>query len=134
MEISEIKKPLSRFIKEGSSTFCTICGSSIKFKYFGCIKKIGCIQPECENYYEKHNKVKAYKDSDFKIEYYPETHRYYPTYKGRYLYRDYYSGIYNLEDNLRWAKYGDLEKEALKIITVFKEQQFKENIKIIEVK
>ena len=50
------KPPLERVIQEGSYTFCKKCGSSIKFGGFLWLKKLGCIQPECENYYGKNKK------------------------------------------------------------------------------
>ena len=39
-----------RIIQEGEVYICKKCGSSIKTKWFG-FKKLGCIQPECEDYY-----------------------------------------------------------------------------------
>lgn len=45
--------PLNRIIQEGNvSGFCEKCGSSLKTKLF-FFKAGGCIQPECENYWEK---------------------------------------------------------------------------------
>lgn len=49
------KPPLTRLVKEGSLGTCPKCHSSEQKKYdFGILsfgKKIGCINPECENYY-----------------------------------------------------------------------------------
>ena len=47
------KRPMRRIIVEGSISRCKKCGSSIKFGGFLWLKNLGCIQPECENYYEK---------------------------------------------------------------------------------
>jgi hypothetical protein len=40
-----------RIIQEGEIHICSKCGSSIKTRWFG-LKKLGCIQPECEDYYD----------------------------------------------------------------------------------
>lgn len=48
------KFPLSRMINDNSGRICNRCGSSIKIKYdfiLFIIYENGCIQPECENYY-----------------------------------------------------------------------------------
>ena len=45
------KPPLSRIIREGTIGECEKCGSSLKTKWF-FFKPGGCIQPECENYWE----------------------------------------------------------------------------------
>lgn len=47
------KPPLSRIIREGTIGDCLKCHSTTikRFIWFG--RKIGCIQPECENYYYK---------------------------------------------------------------------------------
>ena len=44
------KRPMTRIIREGSTSFCPYCHSSIQKSFFG--KKLGCIQPECKNYYK----------------------------------------------------------------------------------
>ena len=46
------KPPLTRIIREGTIGDCKKCGSTTikKFIWFG--KVIGCIQPDCENYYK----------------------------------------------------------------------------------
>jgi hypothetical protein len=49
------QRPMSRIIAEGMGGSCPKCHSSEKRKYWLGGKKIGCIQPECENYY-KNNK------------------------------------------------------------------------------
>jgi hypothetical protein len=46
------KPPVSRIIAEGMSGSCPKCHSSEKRTWLGLGKKIGCIQPECENYYK----------------------------------------------------------------------------------
>jgi len=47
------QRPMSRIIAEGMDGSCPKCHSSEKRKYWLGGKKIGCIQPECENYYKK---------------------------------------------------------------------------------
>jgi len=47
------KPPLSRIIREGTIGSCPKCHSTEIRKYWLFGKKIGCIQPECENYYKK---------------------------------------------------------------------------------
>jgi len=48
--------PPSRIIKEGTMGSCPQCGSTEVrgglLRFFGIGKMIGCIQPECENYYK----------------------------------------------------------------------------------
>jgi predicted HTH transcriptional regulator len=46
--------PLSRIIGEGDSEICEKCGSGIKKTFF--LKKLGCRQPKCKNYYGKKQK------------------------------------------------------------------------------
>jgi ssDNA-binding Zn-finger/Zn-ribbon topoisomerase 1 len=45
--------PLSRIVKEGTYGTCPKCKSTEikRFVFFGT--SIGCIQPECENYYKR---------------------------------------------------------------------------------
>lgn len=49
------KFPLSRIIQEGTFGDCPKCHSTTKKKYdlllFSFGENIGCIQPECDNYY-----------------------------------------------------------------------------------
>lgn len=73
------------------------------------------------------------KTSKFKIEYYPEADKYYPTYKGCYFYLNWATGIYELQDRMSYAKYERTEADAMYHIKQYKEQQFKENVKIIDV-
>jgi len=49
------KPPLGRIIREGTVGDCPKCHSTTvkKFKWFGSI--LGCIHPECENYFEKYS-------------------------------------------------------------------------------
>jgi hypothetical protein len=51
--IDKPKRPLTRLITEGTSGTCPICKSTEikRFIFFG--RSIGCIQPECENYYKR---------------------------------------------------------------------------------
>jgi len=44
--------PHNSLIYEHSVTFCNICGSSIKRKW-GFLWKLGCIHPQCKDYYKK---------------------------------------------------------------------------------
>ena len=76
---------------------------------------------------------KQYKSKDFKIEHYPESKKYYPTYKGKYLNVNPFTGIFELESDMRWADSFKALDNAKRAIKRFKEQQFKENIKIISV-
>lgn len=48
-------KLVGRLIREGTIGTCPKCHSTEKISWFGLGKKLGCIQPECENYY-KNNK------------------------------------------------------------------------------
>ena len=59
------KPPCCRIVMDYSvSGYCKLCHSSLqrRFKWIGHIfgigKVIGCIQPECDNYYGKHLKNK----------------------------------------------------------------------------
>jgi hypothetical protein len=45
------KPPLTVIIQDGEFYRCDKCHSSIKTSWFG-LKKLGCIQPKCENYYK----------------------------------------------------------------------------------
>lgn len=71
----------------------------------------------------------------FTIEHYPKTKRYYPKYGEYYIQLDWNTGIYELQKpwGFMYADYGDSEKEARKIIELYKEQRLKENMKIINV-
>ena len=53
LDESKVIKPPSMIIREGTVGTCPKCGSTEKrrFGFFG--KKLGCIQPECKNYYKK---------------------------------------------------------------------------------
>jgi len=46
-------KPIGRIRTEGTIGSCPICHSTEIRRYWLFGKKIGCIQPECENYYKK---------------------------------------------------------------------------------
>jgi len=56
------KPPPSRLIQEGNSERCDKCGSSIKRKFI-FFKRLGCIQPNCVNYY------KGYPNNDINSRY-----------------------------------------------------------------
>jgi hypothetical protein len=73
-------------------------------------------------------------DPDFTIEHYPESQKYYPKYKKNYLKKDYHSGIVMVEERMRWADSRIHEKDALRLIELFKEQKLKKNMKTIRVK
>ena len=47
-----IRLPM-RLITEGTIGTCPECGSTEKRKYWLGGKKIGCISPNCKNYYKK---------------------------------------------------------------------------------
>lgn len=83
----------------------------------------------CENENQQVNE----RQSHFEIEHYPETNRYYPKYRGKYIRRSVNTGIYELRDSFlfAYADYGKTEEEADQIIALFKEQQLKENVRII---
>lgn len=73
-------------------------------------------------------------DSCFSIEFYPLTNRYYPKYKDYYLKKVGNTGIIEpIEEYLfTFAKWGRTEKEADKIIEMFKEQRLKKNVVTIK--
>ena len=56
MKIKPPNPPLGRIIREGTIGDCPKCHSTTikRFIWFGI--KIGCIQPECENYYKSKQK------------------------------------------------------------------------------
>jgi hypothetical protein len=45
------KPPSGAIIIEGSLSRCPICNSTEKRNWY--FKKIGCINPDCENYYKR---------------------------------------------------------------------------------
>jgi hypothetical protein len=56
----EIKEPLIRIIEEGfEHTCCKKCGSTQRRRFYFFGKIIGCIQPECENYYDKRVTIRS---------------------------------------------------------------------------
>lgn len=75
-------------------------------------------------------KDKPLSQSDFSIEFYPITNRYYPKYKKKYLRKSYSTGIVESIDEFLfpYADHGKSEEEAYRIINLFKEQQLKENV------
>lgn len=52
LEILKPKLPLSRIMEEGSIGDCYKCGSTTIKRFFFFGKSIGCIHPDCENYYK----------------------------------------------------------------------------------
>lgn len=69
----------------------------------------------------------------FSVEYYPLTGRYYPMYKGKYLWKTYSTGIYKLEFDKHWnsIQYSSSEEGAWEVIDRFREQSLKENVKVL---
>lgn len=59
------KPPYSQVIREGTEGSCPICGSTedrkYNFLFFSFGKKIGCINPECENYKFNKQRIRKYK-------------------------------------------------------------------------
>lgn len=83
---------------------------------------------------ENKDQIKPEKQSDFSIEYYPLTGRYYPKYKDYYLKTHSFTGIVEKKEDYLFvfADYGDTEQQADKIIEKFKEQYLKENVQTIK--
>jgi hypothetical protein len=52
------KFPIGSLVREGDSgPFCPECDSSLKYRiWWLLLKSKYCIQPECENYWEKYKK------------------------------------------------------------------------------
>jgi len=54
--ITKPKKPLLRYIREGTIGTCPNCHSTeirkYNFLFFSFGKKVGCINPDCFNYYK----------------------------------------------------------------------------------
>lgn len=74
------------------------------------------------------------KKSHFTIEYYPATNAYYPKYKNWYLKKSIFTGIVELKEPFLFG-YADsfsTEAQADRLIELFKEQQLKENVKVIQ--
>ena len=72
------------------------------------------------------------KSNDFTIEHYPLTKRYYPKYRNMYIYKNPNSGIMEADYSMSYVEYSYSEKGADTIITLFKEQQLKQNVIIIK--
>lgn len=72
--------------------------------------------------------------SDFSVEFYPLTNRYYPKYKDYYLKTCWSTGIVETREGylFAYADYGTTEEEADDIIRRFKEQWLKENVRTIQ--
>lgn len=69
----------------------------------------------------------------FAVEHYPETNRYYPVYKGKYLQVNWSTGIVDLMEPFlfAYASYGHTEADAWKIVDKYREQRLKVNVKVI---
>ena len=80
------------------------------------------------------DKPKEDKPSLFSIEFYPITNRYYPKYKHFYMGKNYSTGVIEPKEDylFTYALFTKTEAEADDIIKIFKEQQLKENIRIIK--
>ena len=75
---------------------------------------------------------KSKKDNIYQIEYYPESYRYFVTFNGKYLNREFNSGVvrYALHNEMSCASNFTRRDDALKLINQHKEQQNKDLIKI----
>ena len=73
-------------------------------------------------------------DSDFTIEHYPESRKFYPKYKDLYLKTKYSTGIVQTENEMYYAQSTTDEIGALRLIELYKEQKFKKNVATIKVK
>ena len=73
--------------------------------------------------------------TDFSIEHYPVTGRYYPKFGDNYLKMNRATGIVTEVGEYRFmtATYGTTKQEALEYIALFKEQKFKDNVVTIPV-
>jgi len=69
----------------------------------------------------------------FTIEYYPYSRKYYALCNGQFMTDGYPTGIIRLVDRIILADPCKTEEEATKRISLYKEQQYKENVKVIEV-
>lgn len=88
-----------------------------------------------KNLFKKDKDIPSKIKNDFSIEFYPLTNRYYPKYKEYYyLKKDYNTGIMEKREPylFTYADYGKTQQEAEELITLFKEQQLKENVKTIQ--
>jgi len=81
----------------------------------------------------KKNNTNTY--SDFSIEYYPITDRYYPKYKNYYLKTFSCTGVVEKKEDFlfAYAEYFKSKDEAKKLIEKFKEQYLKKNVETITV-
>lgn len=75
----------------------------------------------------------------FDIEYFPITGKYYPRHNGCYIWYSEHSGVYHDADlwacdEPRFAVETASDTAAKRIIEIFKEQQLRVNVKVIQVK
>lgn len=68
----------------------------------------------------------------FTIEYYPLSGKYFVKYKKYYLKTNFWTGIMQLEEDLMFAQQLNSEESCELLIKKYKEQRFKENVKIIK--
>ena len=82
------------------------------------------------NFFKKKKTTK--KGSDFKIEYYPLSRNYFPKYRNYYLRRNLFTCEIVFTQQLIFGDSFISEEDARNFIDEFKEQEFKETMKIIE--
>lgn len=73
-------------------------------------------------------------DAGFRVEFYPATQVYYVLYYGYYLKTDYQTGIVKQLEYKDWLHHAQMcrtEVDAWKLVDLFKEQQLKENVKVL---
>ena len=69
----------------------------------------------------------------FTVEHYPETGRFYPTYRGSYIKRCHDTGIYEFKQPFlfMYADFGKSESDAWKIVDLVREQRLKQNVRVL---
>jgi hypothetical protein len=74
------------------------------------------------------------KNLDFSLEYYPLTNVYFAKYKNKYLAKNITTGFVNGNESylIEYADKFKNKEDALKLIELFKEQRFKENVQVIK--
>lgn len=73
-------------------------------------------------------KPKEAQEPTFKVIYYPLSCKYYVKYKGRYFNNNPYTGLIDLEEEMRWASSVCTEEQVERWIAKFKEQRFGVNV------
>lgn len=72
-------------------------------------------------------------EEDFTIEHYPISGKYFPKYRGYYLYRNSTKGIYETQTYMVYAVEHSTEDKCYETIALFKEQKLKVGMKVIPV-